>query len=628
MARAEHARSAARSAALSARHLPRAPRKATLASRIRPSAAADLRNEASLPPANPWTALRTLVFAIFLAAAALLLFHLGRADIRGGEEGAHAVMARNAADRAVNPLNPSPEPSGPPGETPFPYPAAMGLLLRMCGRSEFAMRLPSALAVLLCGILLARLGARNSPLAGAAAAGIFLLSPVAVAVGRLATPEALATLSAIAGFACTSRGAEKNEEGTFGLAGLLFGVSLLLRPWCALGPLAGALVSLEWNEMHRRTRSPRPYLLLLGVSVVVGAAQIILVSLFTPTLTHHWLASTMHALPAAASDPGWGLLARPGLLRSLAPILPLVALGALGSAGGAAGIVDPGVVAWWLTALLLRAVGSPEGARGLLPLAAWALMGGHGAGVLTRWCRDAQWRFPGLGRVFALALAGAVALAVLPALEGSFRPFGGLLGVAGPCAFWGLLVLVVAGRAATPQLKIVLSSLALGFALVFTGHAAWNVGRSMDARNHYRNLEPALRPELQRAALDATAFIAPEPEALSFYAFRRGVSWTSLRNGWPRFLQLADGRHARVYVVPDTSDSPGSIQAAALLWLEERHLERTEELGRRGAVPPGGRVFVNGSPRLPLMGPSRPPGVPEKKAIIHPPQPERRYRRL
>ncbi len=572
--------------------------------------------------------MRTLVFAIFLAAAALLILNLGRADIRGGEEGAHAVMARNAADRAVNPLNPSPEPSGSPGATPFPYPLALGWIVRLCGRSELAMRLPSALAVLLSGILLARLGGRNSPLAGAAAAGIFLLSPVAIAAGRLATPEALATLAAVAAYSCAHRGAEKDEQGTLGLAGVLFGMSLLLRPWCALGPLAGAVVTLEWSEMRRRTRSPRPYVLLLGLALLVGASQIVLVSLFTPSRTQHWLSATLHAFPGPATDTAWGRFPRPGLIRSLLPVLPLVALGALGLASQGAGKVDPGLVTWWLAAVVLRLSGTPEGTRGLLPLASWALMGSYGAGALTLWSRDAQWRFPGLARTLALALVVAIGLAVLPALEGLVRPLGGFPGVAIPCAFWALLVFVVAGRISTPQLKIVLSSVALALALAVGAWSAWGVTRAMDLRNYYRDLEPVLRADLQRAALDATAFIAPQPEALSFYSFRRGIAWASLEQDWPRFLQLADGRHARAYVVPDTLESPGTAPARALPWLEQRRLEVTEELGRRLAVAPGTRVFLNGAPRLPALGPARPPGVPEKKAIIHPPQPERRYRRL
>ena len=90
--------------------------------------------------------MRALTTLTFLVAAILLLLHLGRCDVRGGEEGRHAVMARGVRIRPAQFLNPSPEPAGAPGNTPFLYPLLSSVSLRMPGSEEFWLRLPSALA--------------------------------------------------------------------------------------------------------------------------------------------------------------------------------------------------------------------------------------------------------------------------------------------------------------------------------------------------------------------------------------------------------------------------------------------------------------------------------------------------
>src|SRR5204863_220013 len=67
------------------------------------------------------------------------------------------------------------------------------------------------------------------------------------------------------------------------------------------------------------------------------------------------------------------------------------------------------------------------------------------------------------------------------------------------------------------------------------------------------------------AALDATAFVAPEPEALSFYAYRRGIDWADRGRPlpWSEFLTLADGRHARAYVLPSKREDSGIAETSA-----------------------------------------------------------------
>ena len=191
------------------------------------------------------------------------------------------------------------------------------------------------------------------------------------------------------------------------------------------------------------------------------------------------------------------------------------------------------------------------------------------------------------------------------------------------CALWLAAVLISAGRQATPQLKWVLCLVALTAALALEGLESWRLARFMDQGNHYRDLSSVLKPDLERVALDATAMIAPEPEAMEFYSYRRAVSWASLGEDWSRFQGLSDGRHARAFVARPAATG---LEARALEWLALHKLELLPESPPRGGLE--ARVFVDAAPRLPPLGPQRPPGLPEKKAIIHPPLPERRYRRL
>ena len=77
--------------------------------------------------------MRALFLVVIVASAFGLFFHLGSADIRGGDEGAHAVMARGLALGITNFINPSPHPAGPPGATPDPYPLLLSLLVPLAG---------------------------------------------------------------------------------------------------------------------------------------------------------------------------------------------------------------------------------------------------------------------------------------------------------------------------------------------------------------------------------------------------------------------------------------------------------------------------------------------------------------
>jgi len=570
---------------------------------------------------------RVLSFLVIFAAGALLLFGLGRTDIRGGEEARHAVMARNVAEHPAQLLNASPEPAGPPGATPFLYPALTGLFLRLPLRPEAALRLPSALAVLGAGLALLSLASARTRLAGITALGVFALNPLAVLAGRLATPDALAAALALGGFWAAVRAARGTPHPNLGLAGVALGLSFLCRPWACLPVLAGALLAVAAGGRGRRAHRLRLALVPLALFAAAAGSHWVLVSLLSPSTDAHWLAALVAPLTGAAPPSAWPAAAQRQLWVALAPALPLVALGVLAYLREPPEPLRLGALAWLLCATLARR-GAPDGPGALLLLPCWALLAAAGAEELCRWSTEEQWRYPPAARAMLALLPLAAAAALAPASAAAVRPLGGPALAAAVLLVWTALVWLIAGRYAAPPLKLGL--VAAGLCLVLAWQAALSLPalHRAEVRNGYRDLGALLESPIQGAALDATAFLAPDPEALAFYLFRRGAAWQDRGRplAWEAFLRLADGRHARAFVVPRDPRRPPDPRVRA--WLALNTTEIGAALPQARSAPPPWRAYVTGGPQLPQLGPPRPPGVPERKAIIHPAPPPHRYRRL
>ncbi|MBI5835902.1 MAG: glycosyltransferase family 39 protein [Candidatus Eisenbacteria bacterium] len=576
--------------------------------------------------------MRPLALVVFLTGTLLLLLHLGRADIRGGEEGRHAVMARNAARHASQLLNPSPEPAGAPGRTPFLYPAVAAAFLRLPGPAEGALRLPSSLAVLAAAAALGLLAARGAPLAGVTAMGLFLLSPLALIAGRLATPDAAATLFAVLGFASSVTAARSGNRPGLALSGVLLGLSFLCRPWVCLPAVAGSLVAPAAAPHGRHDRPERRLLTLAAAFALTAGSHWILVSLFSPLTWNHWVDALTAPLITRPVGASWPNDAHLELWATLAPALPLIALGLLAHLRDPFEPLHLATMAWAAASLVARPV-PMDGPGALMFLPAWCLVGAAGAVELSRWATVEQWRYPWSARIGIAALVAAAGAAFIPVFAPALRPLGGPLAVGLDLAGWAALLWLIAGRYATQPLK--LAAAATGLLTVLGAQAIVTLPllHRAESRSAYREAGALLATTVQGAALDAVAFVAPDPEALAFYVYRRGVSWAPggriMDPG--AFLDLADGRHARAYVVP-AGPAPareGAEPPSGMIeWLATNKAERTAELGGLLGSPPPCRVFVNGAPNVPPMGPARPPGVPERKAIIHPEPQPRRYRRL
>lgn len=126
--------------------------------------------------------------------------------------------------------------------------------LKLAGRSESAARAPSALAMTLLCILLALFGARAfGPRTALLAACFLALSPMAVAVGRLATTDALLTLwmtaALVAGYGALRPG--RNANILAAGAGLFAGLAVLAKG--VVGVALPVIVLLVWRGLVCRT---------------------------------------------------------------------------------------------------------------------------------------------------------------------------------------------------------------------------------------------------------------------------------------------------------------------------------------------------------------------------------------
>jgi 4-amino-4-deoxy-L-arabinose transferase-like glycosyltransferase len=570
---------------------------------------------------------RALAVLVFLTGFLLLLLHLSRADIRGGEEGRHAVMARNVAQLAPQLLNPSSEPAGPPGATPFLYPALAALFLRLPVPAEAALRLPSVLAILAAALALGALASTRTALAGLAAMGIFLLSPLASVAGRMATPDALAVMLSVLGFAAAVRSARAASRAGLGVAGALLGLSFLCRPWACLPALGGALAAIAAGEYGRREKPLRLLLYPLALFLLFAGSHWILVSLLSPATWGHWLGALLAPLGGQVPRIAWPGAAQPHLWPALAPVLPLATLGLLAYIREPGEPLRLGTLAWSLT-LLLSMRGAPDVPGTLMLLPCLALFCAAGARELARWSTEEQWKYPWTARLLLVALLVAAAATWLPALSPAVFPLGGPLPACADLLAWAALTWLVAGRYATPHLKLGLAAAGVCSLLALQIVAGSGVRRQAEARNGYRDAGALLESRLQAAALDATAFLAPDPEALAFYSYRRGDPWSPGGRGLDpaTFQKLADGRHARAYILPADPQAPPAPWVRA--WLFANTTDLTPEMTQRMRAPAPCQVYVNGNPKLPQLGPTRPTGVPVRKAILRPGPPVRHYRRL
>lgn len=205
---------------------------------------------------------------------------------------------------------------------PFPSP----------GPGDAAVRLLSVVASLLHVPLLVRIGRGcGAPRAGAVAAALFLLFPLAAVSGAEGRGYALASLLALAALERLLALREAPRTGTAALAGLLGGAAVLTH-YLALLPVGGMLLSAVASGRARRQA------LLAGAVAAGVAASWLPVALGQPRASMAWAAQVPLPERAAhfAANLGLGIPAPPAAAWLLGPLalLPLVAV-LLGRRGAA-----------------------------------------------------------------------------------------------------------------------------------------------------------------------------------------------------------------------------------------------------------------------------------------------------
>lgn len=220
--------------------------------------------------------------------------------------------------------------SGPP----LHYLAAKVLLAPFGGPGahDVAVRLLSVVASLLHVPLLVRISRRRGvPSAGAVAACLFLVYPLAAFSGAEGRGYALASLLALASFERLLLLEEEPRARTALLAGLLGGAAVLTH-YLALLPVAGALLA----ALVRR--GPRLHALLASAVAATVAATWLPVALAQPRASMAWTEAQPLGERAwqAAANLGLGLSVEPGPALVLGPLgLVLLAAALLARRGRA-----------------------------------------------------------------------------------------------------------------------------------------------------------------------------------------------------------------------------------------------------------------------------------------------------
>ena len=265
----------------------------------------------------------TVLLAVILVLAGLLYLHGAFASYMGTDEGNYAYAAWRISA----------------GEVPYrdfytpQMPAFLyigGALVALFGRSFLALRLATMAATLGAGCLLY---AVNRDLMGERAAliaaGLFFVEPNVYHNARLYRPEAYMLLFALAGMYTLVQARKRERLWLAGIAGMLFGLSILNKLFGALlwGGALLYLVYTGWRERRPAGAWAREALaLVLPTLAVVGAATA-LFSWLTPrflacVLEHHTSQGAGMPLAQRARNAyylvkDWGLAQRPAVVLAL-----------------------------------------------------------------------------------------------------------------------------------------------------------------------------------------------------------------------------------------------------------------------------------------------------------------------
>jgi len=561
-----------------------------------------------------------LLFALALLAGTLLrLVLLGHPDLFGAEEGTWALGARNLVEGGLaQAVALSDRPLGGPAGTPILLPGILSVMIRVFGAEEWAVRLPSAFAGLLGAFVLERIirrgwGQPAGHLAGAFAA----LLPPLVSASRVATVEPALMALGLGGIIFGLRAFEEDLPLDGALAGFLFGLGFLAKGYAVLLYVAPLLLSLAGRpRLFSLGRTKRSLALLLGVFVLVGSAQLLVVALLRPELFAFQLATLFGASEvaarAAATPTAFGADLK-SLVSTLFFFLPLTGLGlaflarpvgedeiASGATGGERRL-DHGVLwgAFLVELVVIVAVAGRLKLSSIPVMPVVAAFAGLAGTALLRCSPDPARRrreaaaAVAAGAVILAASALFVASPVDPLFGGRARPIdvtAALVAIAGVTSLAALLAFGALRR-------LLRGRLALVFLIGLLGAGGVESARAirfalLTHRTGAREVAEQIAPLVAPAPPRALSFRSVEREALEFRLFRTGASWETLTTPRAFVLEEAAGGVKSWIFAGGAPAGPLAPPADVREALQESLRDVTGDVDARAGRTTGLRVFV------------------------------------
>ena len=508
-------------------------------------------------------ALVAMALATYMGFA---LFALARPDL-DVDEGRYGIAALNILADYRQLATVSMTPGGGPFDKPYAYPLALAASVAILGKTDFALRIVSVLALALSTVLIYRTMRHftGEPLVGAVTAAVFAVNAGTITYARFALPEPLVMLFGCVALYFLSR-YDAAPRALYALAiGIALGGAFLSKLWLSY-PFVLAVLS-YFGVVIVRERARRHVLhmaLAVGALACTGLSHVALVLLLTPGDLSHWLNmyfvfAFKSRIGGASYDPqmwirSWWFYAA-ATFKATFFVLPFLLDGV------------PALARHPSRKLQVIALSL------LTPIALLSLFTVKQASYMYA-------AYPALCLLVALGVARSGYTARPPSLAASIASViiallahsVGVIRAHELLLMAGLYGAYVVAAIAARWNRVALVRVAVTGSVAAALIGAWlGVSRTLEHQSGYRHLAPHIQAYL--GVSNPRTFVAPEYPVLEFYTFRSGEYWGTFYERRPddELVALITSGGRDVYVVDPSSRLYGSVESHRVLATLDAH---------------------------------------------------------
>jgi 4-amino-4-deoxy-L-arabinose transferase-like glycosyltransferase len=531
--------------------------------------------------------------AILVVYASLALFRLGSSDL-GTDEGWFGVLGENIRSDPHQLALVAPSPLGREGgDKPYLYPLTLAGSIALFGRNEFALRIVSAILLMLSSLFLYVIVQRttNATALAISTLVLFLLNPWTITYARVAMPEPLVLCCGCLAVAAAEKWRRTSSYSWAVLCGVALGLGFLAKLWL-VAPFVAASAAVAINGRSQlNSRTIRHLVAGCSAFMLVAASHLVFVLLLAPQSFWHWMnIYFIFSLKSRASGTGYDQVMwfRPWWFYAATAFkacffgLPLLFVGlevlfrkkAFNAIAACFALMCP--IGFFSVANVKQA----SYIYCSLPAIAFLVALGSVATAKGE-RRSLMWAAPASALIaaffFAKGVFGVKELIVIEALYCG-------------CLFFTLLH----DRMRTVGIAVIFS--AAGCIVLVADFLA--VAGSLQHRTQYREIAAYMAPRLQNTDPRKLAFVAPEFPVIEFHTFRTGAYWGTFyrRESLRSFSEeLRDGGR-RFYIVDRSQRLYGSHMETGIYQLLRDHAhDVTAEIEARENRKLDVRVFESGA---------------------------------